>query len=62
MSPSFVYMTIEQAIDVHQKTIEVSGGGLLGQLNIEQLESVLAHIQNDDYYQTFDAKLTHLFF
>ena len=26
------------------------------------LESVLTHIQNDDYYPTFVEKLTHLFF
>ena len=25
-----VYLTIEQAIEVHRKTIEVSGGGTLG--------------------------------
>jgi death-on-curing protein len=30
-------------------------------LEIEKLDSVLNHIQNDDYYPTFDAKLTHLF-
>jgi death on curing protein len=26
-----------------------------------RLESVLEHIQNDDYYPTFEEKLTHLF-
>jgi death-on-curing protein len=30
--------------------------------DLGQLESVLQHIQNDDYYPTFDAKLTHLIF
>jgi len=34
----------------------------MGQLNMGQLESVLEHIQNDDYYPTFEDKLTHLFF
>jgi death-on-curing protein len=57
-----VYISIEQAIEVHGKTVEVSGGGAMGQLNIGQLESVLEHIQNDDYYPTFEDKLTHLFF
>ncbi len=56
------YITIEQAIETHKKTIKYSGGGLEGRLNIGQLESVLEHIKNDDYYPTFVDKLTHLFF
>lgn len=56
-----LYITIEQAISTHGLTIEKSGGGAAGTLEIEKLESVLAHIQNDIYYPTFDAKLTHLF-
>lgn len=59
---SIQYITIEQAIETHKKTIQYSGGGLKGQLNIGQLESVLEHIKNDDYYPTFVDKLTHLFF
>ncbi|WHZ22295.1 MAG: death-on-curing family protein [Nitrospira sp.] len=59
---AWVYLTLDQAIQVHSKTVEVSGGGTLGQLDIGKLEAVLEHIQNDDYYPTFDAKLTHLFF
>jgi death-on-curing protein len=57
-----IYLNIEQAIDIHEKTIAVSGGGLDGYLEIGKLESVLQHIQNDDYYPTFEDKLTHLFF
>jgi death-on-curing protein len=56
------YLTIEQAIDTHALTVEKSGGGALGVLEIDKLESVLGHIQNDDYYPTFEEKLTHLFF
>ena len=59
---AWVYLTLEQAIEVHGKTVEVSGGGSLGQLEIGKLDAVLQHIQNDDYYPTFDSKLTHLFF
>jgi death-on-curing protein len=59
---SWLYLTLEQAIEIHGKTVEVSGGGSTGQLEIGKLDSVLEHIQNDDYYPTFDAKLTHLFF
>lgn len=57
-----VYLTIEQAIDIHRKTVEVSGGGTLEHLDMGRLESVLDHIQNDDYYPRFEEKLTHLFF
>jgi len=59
---TLVYITLAQAIAIHQKTVEISGGGAMGQLNIGQLDSVLANIQNDDYYPTFEEKLTHLFF
>lgn len=59
---ALIYLTLEQAVEVHRKTVEVSGGGATGQLEIEKLGSVLQHIQNDDYYPTFADKLTHLFF
>jgi death-on-curing protein len=59
---SIIYLTLEQAIEVHRKTVEVSGGGATGHLELGKLESVLEHIQNDDYYTTFEEKLTHLFF
>ena len=39
-----------------------SGGGAEGILDFGKIESVLTHIQNDDYYPTFVDKLTHLFF
>ncbi len=59
---SIIYLTVEEAIETHRKTIIHSGGGASGQLNIGQLESVLEHIKNDDYYPKFEDKLTHLFF
>jgi len=59
---SIIYLTLEQAVDVHRKTVEVSGGGTLGNLDLGKLESVLQHMQNDVYYPTFEDKLTHLFF
>ena len=45
-----------------KKTVEVSGGGTLEHLDLGKLESVLEHIQNDDYYPTFEEKLTQLFY
>ncbi len=57
-----IYLSLEQAIEIHQKTVEISGGGATGHLNVGQLGSCLEHIQNDDYYPTFEDKLTHIFF
>ncbi|MER0215555.1 death-on-curing protein [Nitrosomonas oligotropha] len=59
---ALIYLTLEQVIEIHAKTVEVSGGGTLGHLDLGKLESVLQHIQDDDYYPTFEEKLTHLFF
>ncbi len=59
MTP-IIYITIEQAIETHKQTIEKSGGGDTTTINSAQLESVLNHIQNDDYYPAFEDKLTHL--
>jgi len=55
------YLDINEAIRTHLLTVEVSGGGDTGILKSGQLESVLEHIQNDDYYPSFEDKLTHLF-
>lgn len=54
-----VYPTVNAIIDIHTAVIEKSGG-LAGIKDIGQLESVLAHIQNPDYYPTFLDQLTHL--
>lgn len=56
-----LYFDVQHAVDVHDWIIEHSGG-LPGVKDLGQLESVLQHIQNDDYYPTFNAKLTHLIF
>ncbi len=61
MSELTLYFDIRHAVDVHGWIIEHSGG-LAGLKDLGQLESVLQHIQNDDYYPSFDAKLTHLIF
>ncbi len=56
------YITLEQAIDIYKKTVHYSGGGAYGHFDLGRLESVLQHIQNDDYYPEFVDKLTHLFY
>jgi len=59
---TFVYLTLEQVLETHRLTVEYSGGGEHGHYDLQRLEGVLAHIQNDDYYPTFEEKLTHLFY
>ena len=54
-----IYPTAPAIIDIHNSVIEKSGG-LAGVKDIGQLESVLAHIQNSDYYPTFLDQITHL--
>lgn len=57
-----IYITLEQAKIIHEKTIRYSGGGTYEHFDLGRLESVLQNIQNDDYYPTFVDKITHLFF
>jgi death-on-curing protein len=61
MADLTLYFDAQHAVDVHDWIIEHSGG-LTGIKDLGQLESILQHIQNSDYYPTFDAKLTHLIF
>ena len=56
------YITLEQAIRIHAKTIHYSGGGTYEHFDLGRLDSVLQNIQNDDYYPSFVDKLTHLFY
>ena len=56
------YLNLEKARETHRITVQVSGGGLLEELDTGSLDSVLCHMQNDDYYPEFADKLTHLFF
>ena len=62
MDSGLVYLTVEQAVATHNKTIQYSGGGAAEHYDLGRLESVLENIQNDDYYPNFADKLTHLFF
>ena len=58
---NLIYFGIEYAVMVHDTILEKSGG-MSGTLDLGRLESILYHIQNDDYYPTFEEKLTHLVF
>ncbi len=57
----FNFFTSEYTIRIHDKIIELSGG-IAGIKDFGNIDSPLAHIQNDDYYPTFEDKLTHLIF
>lgn len=58
---AFAYFDTAHAIAVHDEIINQSGG-ILGILNINLLESVIEHVQNDLYYPEIEHKITHLFF
>lgn len=55
------YLTYENVLMIHE-TILDTFGGLWGVKNRWQLESVLHHIQNDEYYPTIIEKASHLFY
>lgn len=58
----FVYLTADQAVEIHRKTISISGGGIVGVRDRASLESILTAIQDDGYYPNFEEKITHLFY
>lgn len=59
---AWIYLTMEQVVAIHRNTLDVSGGGIDGERDLDPIESVIHHMQNDDYYPEFEQKLTHLFF
>lgn len=59
MQLQIFYFDTKHAIEVHDWIINNSGG-LHGYREIGRLDSALEHIQNDDYYPTFQEKLKHL--
>lgn len=58
---NFNYLKTEDAIKTHDKIIQISGG-LFGIKEIGNIDCLLDHIKNDDYYPTFEKKLNHLVF
>ncbi len=57
----FNYLNTEYAVKTHDKILEISIGKP-GVKDIGNIESPLHHIQNDEYYPTFEEKLNHLVF
>ena len=58
---SIIYLDLHQLVCEHDRVIDQSGG-LHGVKDIGAIESILFHIQNDDYYPTLEIKATHLFY
>lgn len=56
------YLTVEDLLHYYKETIQQSGGGMTGVRDPGGLEKVLDLIQDDDYYPTFEDKLTYLVF
>lgn len=59
--PVKYFNTIDEIIEIHRKTVVVSGGGSMGIISLHSLECAIEQIQYDDYYPEFEDKLTHLF-
>ena len=59
---TLVYLTIEDLLHYYEETILQSGGGMTGVRDMGGLEKVLDFIQDDEYYPTFEEKLTYLVF
>ncbi|ARK21866.1 type II toxin-antitoxin system death-on-curing family toxin [Sporosarcina ureae] len=59
---SIAYISLEDALYVHTRTVVNSGGGMDQCIDSNRLDSILTHIQNDDYYPNIEDKLAHLFF
>ena len=63
MVGEIIYPSIDDAIAAHATAMQVSDDVVTGAgAAFDLLKSALEHIQNDEYYPTFDAKLAHLFF
>ena len=51
-----VYISLEKAIFVHTRILEKESG-LKGVKDLGQVESILTHIQNNEYYPNFLDKI-----
>ena len=54
--------TVLAVVEAHDTALEFGGGGLAGFQDQGRLESLLAHLESDDYYPTLEKKLARLFF
>ena len=54
------FKSIDEIIAIHKKTVDVSGGGSEGIIDLGSIECAIEQIQDDLYYPEFEHKLTHL--
>lgn len=57
-----VYIDYDVLCGIYEKTVEVSGGGAKGVLDINRVEGILEQVKNDLYYPKIEDKVTYLFF
>jgi death-on-curing protein len=50
-----IYLTLDQALEVHRKTVPSAAERSVGCLDSGQLDSILNHMRNDDYYHPLPA-------
>jgi death-on-curing family protein len=62
MDDKILYISADEAVDIHDNMVIANSGGKLGVHNRGQLESSLEHIQNDIYYPTFEIKLARIIY
>lgn len=55
-----VYLTRENLLQYYRETIKQSGGGLVEICDSGGIDKVLDFIRNDEYYPSFEEKLTYL--
>lgn len=61
---AFTYVEIGDVLDVHAEAMQITGDPPQGVYpdRVDLLKAALEHIQNDNFYRSIDAKLTHLLF
>jgi len=57
-----VYLSREDLLQYYNETIQQSGGGMAEIRDGSGLDKVLEFVRDDDYYPTFEEKLTYLVF
>lgn len=56
------FLNIDESLAIYRKTIECSGGGVIGEIHVDALAATLEFVQNDIYYPTFEDKLVYLIY
>lgn len=56
-----IYFDLKHALEQHKKVLSVSGGKS-GNLDLNHFQSILEFVKNDDYYLSFEDKVTYLLF